>query len=285
MSEALLHSPSHALVPVPAPEERVYRQLLLEIEIRQRRIADRRTDVARLNDALDRFAQEVLGEVDALFDEIARVRVEIGQQQRRLNDLRNGKAPLDDPEASTGSEPADSDESESGESGAGAGRHAPTMGQSTHRLTAAEEAEARRLYRDLAKRHHPDLAQDDEQRQRRAALMLRVNAAFRERDLDLLRELHRTEVPGPGHGARSLNDRLAWAVREVARLDGLLATLEAEHAALLASDAHALWRRHEIGEDVVESLEMQLAAQLTAHRARLAELVRACRRLGDREAA
>lgn len=284
MPEAPHHHPSRALVRVPAPEERVYQQLLLAIEIRQRRIADRRTDLRRLNDALDRFAHDILGEVDALFDEIARVRAEVARQRLRLTDLRDGAAPRDDPEDSTDGEAGDPDESDASAPGTGNGREAPPFGHSLRRLAAADEAEARRLYRDLAKRHHPDLAQADDERQRRAALMLRVNAAFRERDLDALRALHRAEVPVDA-GTRSLQDRLDWARREVARLDALLAAVTAEHAALLASDAHALWRRHEIGEDVVESLELQLAAQLTAHRARLAELVRACRRLGDREAA
>ncbi len=285
MPEAMIDRSSRALVRVPAPEERVYQQLLLAIEIRQCRIAARRTDLARLSDALDRFAQDVLGEVDALFDEIARVRAEIARQRRRLTDLRNGAAPQDDQEEPVDGEASDAGESSPWASDDGDGWQAPPLRSSPRRLAAADEAEARRLYRDLAKRHHPDLTQVDEERQQRATLMLRVNAAFRERDLDTLRELHRAEVPVDGGGARSLQDRLAWARREVSRLDELLATLAADHAALLASDAHALWRRHEIGEDVVESLEMQLAAQLTTHRARLAELVRACRRLGDREAA
>ncbi len=284
MPETLPYRPTRALVRVPAPEERVYRRLLLAIEIRQRRIADRRTDLTRLIDALDRFARDVLSEVDTLFDEIGRVGAEIARQRRRLTDLRNGAAPRDDPEESPDGEVDAPGEAGPWGPGAGNGRHAPPIGPSTRRLAVADEAEARRLYRDLAKRHHPDLAQADDERQRRAALMLRVNAAFRERDLDALRALHRAEVP-VDVGARSLQDRLDWARREVARLDELLAAVTAEHAALLASDAHALWRRHEIGEDVVESLELQLAAQLTAHRARLAELVRACRRLGDRAAA
>lgn len=275
--EMSLPTSSRALVRVPGPEERAFQRFLLAIEVRKRKIADRQTELATLNDALSRFARDVLGEVDLLFEEIAGVRAEIADQQRRLAVLRNEPPPEDDPEELTDAGPPGDSAWES----AFEEEQAP----SRHRLAAVDEAEARRLYRDLAKRHHPDLAQDDEERQRRAALMLRVNAAFRDRDLDALRALHRAAIPAAPGDARSLADRLGWATREIARLNAILAALTAEHAAVLASDAHALWRRHEIGEDVVEALEAQLRAQLTAHRARLAELVRLCRRLAGREAA
>ncbi|WP_416223270.1 hypothetical protein [Streptomyces hygroscopicus] len=57
--------------------------------------------------------------------------------------------------------------------------------------------EARRLYRELARKAHPDLAQDEEERKRRDEFIARVNAAYARGDEDLLRELAEEWAAGP----------------------------------------------------------------------------------------
>jgi len=49
-----------------------------------------------------------------------------------------------------------------------------------------EETRLKRLYRELARRFHPDLAADDADRDRRNEVMRRINEAYRSRDLDAL---------------------------------------------------------------------------------------------------
>ncbi|MFF3163729.1 hypothetical protein [Streptomyces sp. NPDC003273] len=49
--------------------------------------------------------------------------------------------------------------------------------------------EARKLYRELARKAHPDLAQEEEEQQRREEFISRVNAAYARGDEALLREL------------------------------------------------------------------------------------------------
>jgi hypothetical protein len=55
--------------------------------------------------------------------------------------------------------------------------------------SADEEAELKSLYRRLARRHHPDLARDEEEQVRAASLMVRINALYRAGDLAGLRAL------------------------------------------------------------------------------------------------
>lgn len=57
--------------------------------------------------------------------------------------------------------------------------------------------EARKLYRELVRKAHPDLAQDDGERARRDEFIARVNAAYARGDEALLRELSEEWAAGP----------------------------------------------------------------------------------------
>lgn len=76
--------------------------------------------------------------------------------------------------------------------------------------------EARRLYRELARRAHPDLAQDETERARREEFITRVNAAYALGDAEQLRELAQEWDAGPVppehrfSAAEELYARLEW---------------------------------------------------------------------------
>ncbi|MFJ9815895.1 hypothetical protein ACIRU3_11565 [Streptomyces sp. NPDC101151] len=76
--------------------------------------------------------------------------------------------------------------------------------------------EARRLYRELARKAHPDLAQEEEEQQRREEFITRVNAAYARGDEKLLAELAEEWAAGPvpperrPSRAEELYVRLEW---------------------------------------------------------------------------
>ncbi|WP_225100291.1 hypothetical protein [Streptomyces sp. CoH27] len=76
--------------------------------------------------------------------------------------------------------------------------------------------EARKLYRELARKAHPDLAQEEEEQQRREEFLTRVNAAYARGDEALLRELAEEWAAGPvpperrPSAAEELYARLEW---------------------------------------------------------------------------
>lgn len=76
--------------------------------------------------------------------------------------------------------------------------------------------EARRLYRELARKAHPDLVQDEAERRRREDFLTRVNAAYARGDTDELRRLAEEWAAGPApakpRSSRSeeLYARLEW---------------------------------------------------------------------------
>ncbi|MFD0340926.1 J domain-containing protein [Streptomyces sp. NPDC127117] len=92
--------------------------------------------------------------------------------------------------------------------------------------------EARKLYRDLARQAHPDLAQDETERARRDEFIARVNAAYGRGDEALLRELAQEWAAGPAAPETELSEseelyaRLNWLTQRKELLTVLAQELE-----------------------------------------------------------
>ncbi|MFJ5675483.1 hypothetical protein [Streptomyces sp. NPDC093097] len=92
--------------------------------------------------------------------------------------------------------------------------------------------EARRIYRDLVRRAHPDLARDDAERARRDGFIARVNAAYGRGDEALLLELVREWEAGPAPAERQPSEseelyaRLEWLAARKEMLASMVTELE-----------------------------------------------------------
>ncbi|MFE0519243.1 J domain-containing protein [Streptomyces sp. NPDC058954] len=133
--------------------------------------------------------------------------------------------------------------------------------------------EARKLYRELARKAHPDLAPDDSERQRREEFITRVNAAYARGDETLLRELAEEWAKGP-----------APAERGPSRSDELYARLEwlaqrKELLSLVAKDLEegAIGSMLRLAPDdpdrLLEEIAEQLLADVAQRERELAELL------------
>ncbi|MGD1219236.1 hypothetical protein AB9Q10_12445 [Streptomyces krungchingensis] len=133
--------------------------------------------------------------------------------------------------------------------------------------------EARKLYRELARKAHPDLAQDEDERKRRDEFIARVNAAYGRGDEALLRELSAEWAAGPVPEE--------W---KPTRSEELYARLEwlAQRKEMLAFVAHEL-EESAIGamlklapddpDRLLEEIAEQLLAQVGEREAELAALI------------
>ena len=138
---------------------------------------------------------------------------------------------------------------------------------------AAIAAQIKRVYLELARRYHPDLAKNDDDRAKRQEIMLKVNQAFHERDLDTLVAIKRDADAADGpNGLPSVAARLAWSLRELDRLDDVIADLNTELATIRASESGRLWRSFAAGEPVFDRLAVDLRTELNRQRTRLADL-------------
>lgn len=92
--------------------------------------------------------------------------------------------------------------------------------------------EARRAFRELVRKAHPDLAPDEADRQRREEFIVRVNAAYADGDEVLLHELAEEWAAGPVPAHRrpsrseELYERLEWLARRKELLSAVAAELE-----------------------------------------------------------
>lgn len=274
------------LVRALPPAEQQYQDQLLVIGERRRELAVLEQDLAALRTAVADFealAQSRLGE---LFTELRRLERETADYSHRLARLR---AALE-ARAEDDGLPEDFEEEQelleqaafaaAGAQGRPRGPHVP---QAARRWLATEAVEAKRLYIELAKRLHPDLAQDDEDRQRRERIMQRVNEAFRLRDLAGLRAVHLESIADDPHWEeRPVTDRLAWAEAEMQRLQAALSEARSGLSRLRGGELYRLYTRHEAGDPVFNDLRTRIEGRIETETRRLEKMKSSYRRLVDR---
>lgn len=132
----------------------------------------------------------------------------------------------------------------------------------------------RKLFRDVAKAIHPDLAGDADARDRRHSLMIAANQAYALGDEERLRSILLAWENSPeavqGTDPEAMRERL---VRRIGQIEEQLNVYAAEHAALRDS---ALWRLKAMvdeaaaqGKDLVADMVRRLKRDILAARNRL----------------
>jgi len=139
--------------------------------------------------------------------------------------------------------------------------------QEPHAFTSTPEM--KRLYREVAKRIHPDLTSDRNDRTRRQHLMAEANRAYERGDQDRLVKIlteyeHSPEaVEGEGPGAE-----LIRVIRRVSQARSRLAEIEAEMQELLRSDLQQLKLRvdeaEKSGYDILKQMTAKVDQQIAA---------------------
>lgn len=129
------------------------------------------------------------------------------------------------------------------------------------RVRASEEA--RRIYRELVRKSHPDLSADPEERSRREEFIVRVNRAYADGDEEVLAALAEEWAQGPKpepdllSRAEELYARLEWLSRRKEWLTQQVAEIEASAIGsmlkLAADDPDGLL------EEIAEQLREQVA--------------------------
>ncbi len=130
---------------------------------------------------------------------------------------------------------------------------------------------ARKLYRELARKAHPDLAQEDKERVRREEFITRVNAAYARGSEDELRELAEEWAAGPElkrapGAAEELYARLEWLSRRKELLT--LVARELEESAI----GSMLRLAPDDPDALLEEIAGQLKAQVAEREAELRAL-------------
>lgn len=204
----------------------------------------RAAEADRLNRELDMFA--------------ARYRTEVGTLHEQLDQLE-----LDIAEAELGELSKLVAEGRPAPPGMGPPVAPP---ESTARFTSDA---VRKLFRDVARAIHPDLARDDQARGRRHALMVEANRAYAMRDEEQLRRILDAWARSPeaveGSDESAIRERLE---RRLAQIEERLELYAGDLEALRASPIHELKakvdeaaaRGHDLIADMVRRLKRDLVA-------------------------
>ncbi|MEU8788070.1 hypothetical protein [Streptomyces sp. NPDC048643] len=133
--------------------------------------------------------------------------------------------------------------------------------------------EARKFFRELVRKAHPDLAQDEDERKRRDEFIARVNAAYARGDEKLLRELAEEWAAGPApqewkpSRSEELYARLEWLAQRKEMLTFVARELEESAIGAMLKLAP------EDPDRLLEEIAEQLLTQVGEREAELAELI------------
>lgn len=135
----------------------------------------------------------------------------------------------------------------------------------------------KKLYREVAKQIHPDLATDETEREHRKDLMIEVNQAYEDGDEERLHEiLYRWQsnpetVKGNGLGAE-----LIRTLRKISQSRDRIAVIEEEYIAVMQTELYELKKQvniaEESGTDLLGEMAFILDEQIFEAQQRLDEL-------------
>src|SRR5580698_2438298 len=198
------------------------------------RLAERESELAQIRAQLKTFEGRYLRQVGILYAELDDLEARIAERELNLYDSDSARLRAEE---------------------------ARQRAQETHDAAFGEAREAeefdpppslKTLFRDVAKRIHPDFARDAAEGKHFTLLMARANQAYRRGDLETLQRLlddHReisTSIAGEGAAAELLRitRQHQHAQRDIAALDAERHTLLASDIAQLHLDAEAAAREH-----------------------------------------
>lgn len=244
-----------------APEQEELDRKRAERVALEAELAQQELDLQTLRTEIAQFHVRYLRTVGVKFAELDDLEAEIAELSTPPR-MAAGRVDDDHPEAEAARERARETKRQI---------HAAQAGPEPIGFTPSDDL--KRLYRQLAKQVHPDLAVEEPERERRRFVMAEINEAYENADLDRLRELFRQwqvspeNVEGEGTGAD-----LVRIIRQIAQIQERLRFLAQEVASLEQADLYRLKRKADEaradGRDLLMEMTEELKGQIEKARLR-----------------
>lgn len=240
------------------PEEQELEKKKAELVALEADLIQSEVDLATLRAELSDFESRYVRTVGVLYAELDEIEAEIAEAQARFKPT--------DKHAQEHAAHARAQAQESSESAKAIAEPRPKPTESL-----------KRLFREVAKRIHPDLATNDSARARRQKLMAEANLAYENADEAKLRSIladwenSPDTVEGDGVGPE-----LIRVIRKIAQIQKRLVEIEDTARQLDTSDLFQLKAKADEaerqGRDLLEEMASQAAAQIHTARIRLTAL-------------
>lgn len=145
--------------------------------------------------------------------------------------------------------------------------HEATHGEASKTRDFQPSADLKSLFREAAKRLHPDFAKDESDRQLRTRLMAQLNEAYGQGDIEAIQRIldefgnSPESVQGEGVGAELVRiiRQIHQARKNIEAIENELSGLRASEIAQLKQDAEAAQQQ---GRDLFEELETEVRARI-----------------------
>jgi hypothetical protein len=249
---------SPALSRHPTPEEREYARKLAELEALETALAERELELVTLQAELHAFERHYFNLVGMRYIELDELQAQLAEGVARL-------AP-DDPQAKACAHDARA-------------RAQASANQTPPRAAEIFQSspELKRLYREVARRFHPDLTTDPAEQARRHHLMADINRAYAAGDATHLQAILQTWQMGPeavmGEGIAA---ELVRVIRKIAQVEARLERLEDEVMSLKSSElAHlraSVDAAADQGHDLLKEMAVRLDVEIANVRDQLARV-------------
>jgi len=231
------------------PEEEEILRKREELATIRTTLAERELELVDLRSRLAVFEGRYLRQVGSLY-------AELDDWKARIAELRAKTDPS--PAAQAGAEEAREQARQTYDDAHGAASQAPDFTPSP---------ELKRLYREISKRIHPDLAKDATDLERRTRLMADANRAYKAGDAEALQRIldeyqdGADAVEGEGIGAELIRiiRQISMAKARVAAIEQELATLRQSEIAKLKKQAE---ERERAGGDLLAELAISVREQI-----------------------
>jgi hypothetical protein len=243
------------------PEEQELRLKKEELKSLEDRLVELELQLHSLRGELGAFERLYLKTVGVRYAELDEIEAQIAEL------LAQGKPGT--PEAQ---EAAKQTRARADESRAGSAQSAPQ-----ERTRFSPPPSLKNLYREVARRIHPDLATDEADRAKRQKLMAEANRAYENGDEARLRvileeyESSPESVPGQGAGAE-----LVRVIRKIAQVRRRLAEIQSETDQLRTSDLFELKKKVEEvtsqGRDILNEMATAIQSQIAERQAELRKI-------------
>ncbi|MGI8482642.1 MAG: hypothetical protein ACR2OU_00070 [Thermomicrobiales bacterium] len=301
-----VQSTPFAIIPVQSEEEAVYESLLLAIDSRSSRLNDLDSEIAPLLRALEKFEWQYNSQLGDLQRELRHLRSQVEtiehrtarihartvadpnhimgdlfneEELREIGELFGVQLPESwfesarEVEDRRRQQHADDDDWENDPVEEEILRRLNRNRLQRKRLPEDIEQELRSLHRSLARRFHPDLASTEAERVVCQEMMLRINAAWHEQDLNELRKLDKqSDHLDTTSSQEGFVRRIHWARQECMRLDEQLDALVHKLTSLRESNTFPLWFNPTLAQTVITQRASALRLDLATEERRMEEM-------------